>query len=390
MLPFGRMVQYGNIKPTVQIKDVIIGDYSMFVLYNNGKLFGRGYNISGELGLGNQSLKQDKWYELPISNVKEVHAGTTCSIIKTEDNKIYYAGWHASLGFSGAGNYNNFEDKTSLFSQFDISTVQIIPASRGIFALQNGELFAIGQGTNASVDRYGNVGVGTNNSTTFKKVSKAGEVVKKVFSTVGSYSEASFYITGDNKLFSTGRNINGTCGLGYAGETPTFAQVTLPETPRTVLLSNGSGVIITNEGSMYCTGSASQGRVGNGVTSNTMYLNPVKNNVVQPEFVNSIIESNHTFFSDYSMFAKGIDTQYACGPDYHGWVGVGIKTGTYPTFTAANKTVDFTDFKYISGQYSTVFYKGNEIYMCGRMTEIFGTGTPDNLVFTLIPSPSPF
>lgn len=392
MLPFGRMVQYGNIKPTVQIIDVKQSEYNMYVLYSNGRLFGRGYNSNGEMGLGDRTPKNLQWYELfseGNGNVAEVLCGTSCTIIRTTNNKMYLAGWTASTGTVG-NTYNlQFTEITNLFSQFDLSTVKIAMGARGIFVISNGVLYAIGHGTNSSADRYGNVGLGSVNSTSFKVVSAGGNVVTNVFSCIGSQSEASFYITQDGKLYSTGRNMSGTCGLGYVGETPTFTQVTLPETPRLVLLSNGSGSIVTVEGSMYSTGNSSSGRVGNGVSGGNL-VSPTKNAVVSTDFVNGISLQNNTFFADYSLFALSNSVPYACGLDYNGWFGNGTASGTYTTFTPASSVINFSGLKMSCGAYSRVMYDGSNLYYTGKASEVFGVGTPDYYVFTAIPKPDNF
>lgn len=384
MLPFVRMFEYGNIKPRIEIKDVKVGSNCAYVLYNNGQLFLRGLNQSGELGLGNTTRKTDKWYECLIPGVIEVHGGQNCTIIKTS-NKIYFAGWATSIGIGGTGsitNYTSFQDITNLFSAFNFDNMKIVFSSRGVFVIDNNILYSIGDGTNASTDRYGNGGLGSTRRSTFFQV---GTNVKSVYSCVGSSSEVSFYVTNDGQLYSTGRNLYGTCGLGYVGETPTFQKVTISAPVRMVSLSNGGGVIICTNGELYMVGSRTNGRSGDGSTSTANYLVPTKNTLLSTSFVNNITEEQRTFFSDYINTVKSI-SPYGAGADYSGTMGTGVQTQVYLVFTEPTPVIDFSLYKLVECQYFRILWNSGSLYYTGQ-SAIFDVGTPNFLVFTEITRP---
>lgn len=384
MLPFGRMLQYGNIKPAIEIVDVQCTMYGIFVLYNNGELYYRGFNGNGESGSGD-NIPKYTWYKCDVPDlVSKIYTGDSASIIVTRNNKVYHAGWGV---YFNIGTVNNtYVDRTPLFESagIDISTMKICFGTRGLMALSGGTLYAIGQGTNAGASRYGNVGLGSaTNRSSFYQV---GTNVKDMFASCNSNSESSFYITNDGQLFSTGRNINGGCGLGFVGEVPTFTKVTIPAVPRTIIGSNMGFIIPCTNGELYMTGSRGEGRLGDGTVAYVNYTSPTKNTLVDATFVNSINNTMHTFVSDYMiLFSTG--TPYASGADYNGECAIGIKNGSYSVYTPASYVADFSTFTHRGGGYFRIMFNSSEIYMAGMARYYTGITSDDFLVFTKIQNP---
>ncbi|EPQ9499832.1 hypothetical protein ACUYQI_000537 [Salmonella enterica subsp. enterica serovar Braenderup] len=93
---FTDVSQYFSAFDISNIKNIIAG-YTVFVLLNDGKLYGRGYNRNGSIGNGTKTFVSD--WVLMSENVKSVFGdagGDTCFIVKN-DNTIWGAGNNNSL-----------------------------------------------------------------------------------------------------------------------------------------------------------------------------------------------------------------------------------------------------------------------------------------------------
>lgn len=93
MLPFARMVQYGNINPIpVGIKKINLCNQALHVLYEDGTLYGVGSNSNGQLGLGD--ITSVGTLTLIDSGVSDLHttAHRSTSLVYSKGNLLYISG----------------------------------------------------------------------------------------------------------------------------------------------------------------------------------------------------------------------------------------------------------------------------------------------------------
>lgn len=93
---FTDVSQYFSTFDTSSIKKIIAG-YTAFVLLNDGKLYGRGYNRSGSIGNGTKNFVSD-WVLISddVKNIFGDSGGDTVFMIKN-DNTIWGAGSNNSM-----------------------------------------------------------------------------------------------------------------------------------------------------------------------------------------------------------------------------------------------------------------------------------------------------
>lgn len=377
MLPFARMLQYGNAIPRVKIKDVITSYGNVFVLYTDGLLIGTGDNTLGEMGMGNRNSYRGVWATFPIQNIKHVTCSINSTVVINTNNRVYMTGDKVILG-TPTIQIDVPEDITSLFSTFNLDEDEVLCGSRGIMVLRaNGDLYSIGEGTSSSGNLYGNVGLGTTRSLVFKKV---GSSVAKIFTTTVGSSECSFYITSTGDLYSTGRNLYGACGLGYVGETPTFTKVStvFDSAIKHVFASYSSSTVITVNGTMYSSGQRSLGQFGDGITTPTNTPSFTKNNVLT---ITDSVQSVKSFPTSDSLFIPCSDKFYSAGQNYYGSFSNGTKN---PSTTFINTyTLNGNNFR--PGGYYNYYFDENTVYACGRYYWIPGA-TNDVLTFAPVPT----
>ena len=176
MIPFARIVKYGNVAPELgKIKDFqCTSDSSIcnqYLLYRNGDLYGFGNN-SGVLGDGGTTERTD--WTLLYSNVKDIAVGGTNTVIRTNDDKILSTGnlfeMFPNKGYSETN--TSFIDITNEFSSFNISTIKtlymsqvnstlfVIDENDKLFCTGSNAYYVSGKGTQTGSSLFGEVNNG--------------------------------------------------------------------------------------------------------------------------------------------------------------------------------------------------------------------------------------
>ena len=82
---------------TEDIKEIYSGLYHSFILKNDGTLWGCGNNYYSQLGLGNSSNKYIfTQITTNVDNVKSIHCGGYHTIMLKNDGTLWGSGWSTS------------------------------------------------------------------------------------------------------------------------------------------------------------------------------------------------------------------------------------------------------------------------------------------------------
>lgn len=129
MIPFPILSKIRSVTPSPEYPKFFLGQDAIFVLYENGELYGRGSNRYGKLGLGignGATTYITEWTKLH-SNVRLVATGSAITVIITNDNKVLYAGdiwFKEGANVSANPSFSNvWFDVTNRMGTVDISTV---------------------------------------------------------------------------------------------------------------------------------------------------------------------------------------------------------------------------------------------------------------------------
>ena len=93
MLPFVRMFDYGNEAPVpVGIKMVKVLQNNVFILLEDGRLYGRGHNFYYQLGTGSSSPTIVEEWVLCLTDVKEFWTtGDTQGILVRKNDGTWWS-----------------------------------------------------------------------------------------------------------------------------------------------------------------------------------------------------------------------------------------------------------------------------------------------------------
>lgn len=329
MLPFVRILEYGNIKPVYEpniVKMVAPSAFlnnTLMLLDKNGYLWGIGGNNSGIFGLGN-TTSQNTWVRI-MTNVKNFWCcgNSAYNLVQTNDNRFFYAGTNLWTGASSNTTSTSFVECTSYFEPIGADNIKEIYTNlRSVMLLTNsGVLYAIGDNGNYELGL-----VGMNLITSFTQTNTN---VKKYCS---YYNSPSWIIKDDNTAWRCGSTSNGTLLTGVA---QTFLQAWTQYNPGAgqtcadIAGCNGYLGIFMNTGSspypLYGIGSQGAGQLGNNNTSNTNKL------TLAPPSISIALEdiSDFEFFKSYSANTRGIvyrSGNSLFGAGYNGYGQLGNNT----------------------------------------------------------------
>lgn len=240
MLPFARLVSYGNEVPKPPSVKKIVGDpLGITVLYSDGDMFMRGGGSSYKMGNSSTTAVLNSWVKCQ-KKVIDVWACTYCTIILADDGKLYHAGAKSVFGTSGTNPV--FTDVSSTFTSLNMSAIKDIQftlsTSTDISALilmQDGALYGIGDNPDFwSGKRLSPVLMTTG--------------VEQIF---GSALQNSFHYIKSGVYYRAGENNFYQLGTGNVGSVVNYPSLTLSGTVLSVQSINNVTKLLVLEGSVY-------------------------------------------------------------------------------------------------------------------------------------------
>lgn len=151
MLPFVRMLEYGNIRPAaptiVDVRHSMSTTVTTYILRSNGELWGGGDNSSGQLAQGNISNTYKNTCIKLRSDVKMFAHYSECTLVYTTDNKLLFCGFDYRISSpSSEFNRTNWFDISSRFGGLDLTKIKQIGCTRmNIYIItESGEMYSTG------------------------------------------------------------------------------------------------------------------------------------------------------------------------------------------------------------------------------------------------------
>ncbi|HFL2571562.1 TPA: RCC1 domain-containing protein [Clostridioides difficile] len=233
-----------------------------FILKNDGDVYSTGVNTNGELGTGNTTdLKT--FTKVNINNVKDISIGTDATIILKTDGTV----WGTGITANGAlGNISGSRNTFTKLEDIGHNIVQVSAGSRYTLLLTDtGNVY--GSGGNAS----GELGMTSPNS--FRTFTKLPINDVKY---IKANKSSSFVIKNDNTLWATGYNNNGELGLGHNNVVKEFTKVDISDV-KEVICGVEFTAILKTDNTLWVTGKNHVGQLCLGDNTNRNLFTKVDN-----------------------------------------------------------------------------------------------------------------
>ena len=216
---------------------------NVMLLKNDGTLWGTGYNLYGQLGIGTRTYTPD--IVKITDNVSFVSAGVSHTLI-IKDGSLYATG----LNNGSFGDSTNYRDTTRFVKVAEDVSSAAAGFGYSLMINSNGELFA--SGTNS----HGGFGIDNIlSAVNFTQVATGISSVK----TGLSYT---MIITNDGTLMGSGDNFYGNLGIGTDLSVKTFTEVM--KDIESISPYFDHTMIIKKDGTLWGTGNNLYGQLGTG------------------------------------------------------------------------------------------------------------------------------
>lgn len=376
MLPFVRMLEFGNIRPEPKvIKALSTSDVNptVLVLKEDGKLYGAGWNTNNLFGTN--TLVQNEvpvWTELR-NDVVNFWCSSYGTLVLTNTNKWFFSGFNAVITIGGSGNTTTWTDVSSKFAIFTTPTAinDIQLDGFGISVLYGTFLYYSGLNFDYSMGSGGQ-------KATFTLVLSA---VKKL----AMGPRTSLAVLTNGNLMGTGWNGYGMLGNGSVTQLTTWTNIRTQV--QDVMLSNRNSHILTSTGVLMGSGFQLDGALGNGVSSNAYILTYA--NISTPGTTAKLYNSPD---SSSSISISGVMYNggkfYRSGQNNYGAIGNNNGRVNVSAFTAATGPTLLEPINVTSRPTGTLILGAdNEIYYYGLNFKASGVVGDYVLTLTQISKP---
>jgi alpha-tubulin suppressor-like RCC1 family protein len=266
------IVELVDVNIDVNIDEVIVptiaaGWSHSLALDSNGKIWATGYNIQGQLGLGDNN-DRDVFTPVTISNlasgtkIVSIVASGEHSLALDSSGKIWATGYN-KYGELGLGD----NDERDVFTPVTIAN---LPSGAKIVSISAGGIHSLALDSNGKIwatgeNNIGQLGLGnTNSQSSFQPVTIASLApTAKIVSIAAGY-EHSLALDSDGKLWATGMNsyIYGCLGNENEFQPVTIANLTSGTKIVSIAINNEHSLALDSNGKLWATGDNRYGQLG--------------------------------------------------------------------------------------------------------------------------------
>lgn len=346
--------------PNEKIKKITSAASSAYVLYNDGRLYGRG---TWKVGLGG-SASSDAWV-LIMSDVRNVFGGgeATGLYIITKQNKIWYGGQAERVGISGSNQILPLTDCTEYFGSLTVSNILDIQLTVGgtVLYLNTDEVYTLGK------SYYGELGSAA--GSTISTPQMIAQDAKMIFG--GGYTAG--YVTNVGVMYRGGYNGVGQLGTGSTSQPSGI--VALPNfVVQDVYPMGDNTYIITTDKAVYGCGGGTHIMLGS--TQRTSFT------LVKGTGLDKFCTGGNG--RTYFYGTLGTEGVYSAGANGSYFLGSGNTTGQSQvgTWSLGFETAPTEDVQIAPCGANGVFLLWNDVlYFTGSSSAITKTFSYDNTQF---------
>ncbi len=361
MLPFVRMIKYGNIAPEApKIKKVLCGLDNLYVLYGDGSLYGCGVNTYLQLNVENTATR-NTWI-LISEGVTDAWAGAY-NILYLKGEEFIMHGVTTQLGTGNTMIPLGGLNVTSSFPHISNIKMISIGADTMHYVDASGSI-VYGRGMNGNYSLGG--GYSTAQSTFVSVINTGANTVLDILGTQNN----TLILTSNNELLGCGSSGYGSLGVSPGQYTTLVSRLTSVK----LFGGNSTGTLAYSASNIYNAGWQYIGQLGNGITTNTQVYPFAFNSTTIDSKIHKISKSSATSY--VNMYATTEGKIYSTGEFGRNGSGGGLSRFTN-TLTLDNYNPEKSSL-YTCAHFSIVFDGNNQIYACGSFLYVPGPITTNS------------
>ena len=292
------------------IKKVICGNAHLFILKQDGNVMSCGYNLKGQLGLGDIKNRV-AFTKVEIDNVKDIYCGQYTTYLVKEDGSLWACGSNKN-GQLGLGFYDEESHPTFVQVPFTGGNIAHIACGENyaIIVCEDGSIWGCGDNSFAQLGiDLGDDTITLENVTTFTKGSINN--VKKV----ACGAQHTIALKNDGTVWGIGYNLEGELGLGNTETKYSFVDTGLSNI-KDIACGYWYSFAITNSNEVYATGYNNKGQLGLGDTTDRYSFTKVD--------INEVYQIACGYNSTYILKTNG--SVWVTGYNNRGQLGLGDTT----------------------------------------------------------------
>lgn len=305
MIPFTRILTYGNTVKGLAVKEIKMALTHLSIVDNEGGLLCYGTNPNGSMGIGSTSNVVG-WYDSAIDNVDRIwHNGSRCSIVRKIDGTLWFCGTYfnqqlGSPNLSTASPVTQWTEITDRVTFDPKLIIDVIPSYTFMtFLLSTGEIYTTDRGAIPGTT------VVNPNGYTGWRVNQPPVKFVKIATYPWASSYTGVYIGIDEEGNAYGIGYDGWKQISSSGSgtltswTPTVTAYKIKDVQ---MGSNFNIYQTTNNRMIYC---GISGVINTANINNTVYQYPVTgDNIAQRIFASTSgvyhIRSNNSMWGSYA------------------------------------------------------------------------------------------
>ena len=370
MIPFARMIQYGNV---VQQNKIVKIDNNVaagvLLLSSTGDLYGFGPNGAYQLGLGHNNAVTTP--TLLFSGVKNFWSAGGDTVLQTTDDKFYAAGVGNIIDAANTSRHV-WTDITYVFSAVDISDIKKVDIKANCLAVltNSGNLYCAGYN--------GYRAYNSNNAIRYANLTL---IRSDIVDIKGNYNLGLFTLRTDGKIYAGGYSTSGQLGTSAEGQAATtiiygtqawtYADLDCLYTHRTGTLLNNTKLVTgtdSNALKMRISGANTNGSLAAGAASVGFTAAWGSANTLAAADIISGFDTSANATGAFLLTSTGL---WSTGNNQYGQMGRG-NTSNQVVYSR-NSTMDsiVTDYSKLTvfnaAFYSSYFVYDNKLYGAGAV-----------------------